>query len=51
MPFLSLAGRSAAAYQNVCTSLCCLTISEGPRFCFPRHNSFRINTYKSAHKY
>lgn len=46
MSSLSPVGRTAPAHQNVRASLCRLTVSDCRRCRSPRHNSFRINTYK-----
>jgi len=46
MSSLRPVGRSGAAHQNDRASLCRFTFSDGCNCRYPRHNSFKINTYK-----
>ena len=49
MSSLRPVGRSGAAHQNDRASLCRFTFSDGCNCRYPRHNSFKINTYRIAH--
>jgi hypothetical protein len=49
MSALSPVGRSGAAHRNDRASLCRFTFSDSRKCRSPRHNSFKINTYRIVH--